>query len=149
MSRKCRKTSDLQISVDLRAVIDQLQYLTIKSRPFIILQPFWIHIGKQIGKRTSDQTFQRQLLQTGQFRIPIAEDPVYGMLVLIKYHFYIRKCKGQSVETFIMLMIFFRCIRDLLLTFRNTLDHPFLFHTQFIYDPLLLAQSIFQKFPII
>lgn len=55
MSRKGWKADDLQIDIDLRAVVDHLQLLPIEGCLLIASQPLGIHIWKKAAKGAADQ----------------------------------------------------------------------------------------------
>lgn len=48
--RKSRETCDLQIRIDFRAVVDELQFLPVKDGPFIASKPFGIHIAEKTSE---------------------------------------------------------------------------------------------------
>lgn len=50
MPRKSRETCDLQIRIDFRAVVDELQFLPVKDGPFIASKPFGIHIAEKTSE---------------------------------------------------------------------------------------------------
>ena len=55
MPRKSRETCDLQIRIDLRAVVDELQFFPVKDGPLIASKPFGIHIAEKTSEWISDQ----------------------------------------------------------------------------------------------
>ena len=60
------ETDHLQIGVDLRAVIDDLQGLAKQCGSLIAAQPFGIHVGKQAAEGAANQLLKRQLFQLRQ-----------------------------------------------------------------------------------
>ena len=50
MPRKSRKACDLQIRIDFRAVVDELQFLPVKDGPLIASKPFGIHIAEKTSE---------------------------------------------------------------------------------------------------
>ena len=50
MPRKIREACDLQICIDLRAVVDELQFFPVKDGPLIASKPFGIHIAEKTSE---------------------------------------------------------------------------------------------------
>ena len=140
MSRKCRKTYNFQIGIYFRTIVHDFQCFTVQGGAFINMKPFCVHIGEKAGKGIPDHLVQRQLFQCSQGFIPISKDPVHCLFFFIKYHFYIRKCKRETITYFIIFAIFFRGQRQLFFT--DLCNHKLLFFLQFFSESLFLSLCI-------
>ena len=142
VARKCRITCDSKISIDLRAVIHDLQSFSIKRHPLIGTEPFGIHtVTEQTAERMSDQILQRQLFEFCQCLISISEDPVNRMIRFVEDHFNIGKCKWQLLKTSVMLPIFFFRLRDI--SIMQTADDIFPFLVKLLQNLFFLCNNVF------
>ena len=89
------ETNNLQIGIDIRAVVDDLQSFSKQRGAFVASQPLGIHIGKQVAKGVPDPFFQRHFFQLRQGGIAVPKYPVDGAALAVENHLYIRKCKGN------------------------------------------------------
>ena len=112
MSPEGGEADHLQIGVNLRAVINDFQRLSVEGRTLIAAKPLGIHVGKQAAEGTANQPVQRHFFQFCQRRIAIPENPVHCAPRFIEYHFNIRKRKGDILKAAVIAAVLLRRGRD-------------------------------------
>lgn len=106
------ETGHLQIGVDLRAIVHDLQRFAVQSGPLIQAQPFGIHVGKQAAEGAADQLLKRQLFQLRQGGVAVAEDPVHRPAFLVEHHLNVREGEGHGIKTAVMFPVRLLRFRD-------------------------------------
>ena len=106
------EADDLEIGIDLGAVVHGLQGLAVESGPLVGRQPLVIHIPEDAAEGLTDERLQGHLLQPGQGRVPIAEDPVHRPALLVKHHLDVREGKGHRIEAGIPGPVFLQAFWD-------------------------------------
>lgn len=140
------KTDDLQIGIDLRTVVDDLQHLMIERCTLIGPQPFGIHVGEQTSKGAAHQFFQGLLLQLCQGGIGIPENSVHRMFFPIEYHLNICESNWQIVKPTVMPVIF-RCCHGSIGSAKVS-DHRLLLGKKLFHDLLFLPHRVTEGFTV-
>ena len=100
------KADDLQIRVDLRAVIRDLQRLAEQRRALVDAQPLGVHIGEDAAEGVVEELLQRRFFQRRQRLVAVAEDPVHSGVFFVEHHLNVGKRKGRAVIAGIMPPVF-------------------------------------------
>ena len=93
------KADDLQIGIDLRTVVNDLQHLMIERCTLIGTQPFGIHVAEQAAEGAAHQLFQGLFFQLCKGGIGIPEDPVHRAFFSLKTISISVNAKGSASNT--------------------------------------------------
>ena len=98
VSGEGREADDFQVGVDFRGIIEDFQGLAIEGGALIGAQPLGVHVREATAEGGTDQGDERQLLELGQRRISVTEDPVHGVALLVEDHLDVREREGKGVK---------------------------------------------------
>ena len=95
----------LQVGINFRAVVNDLQRLPVQGGPLIGPEPFGIHIGEEAAEGSAQELFKGQLFQLCQRGVSVTENPVNSPAPVIEHHFDVRESERQSLKAFVVLLI--------------------------------------------